>query len=155
MATDDRVKHRLGNALVGLQFALIGLLAWTAWPAFMSNQVPTGAWVVFASGLLFGAWALATNRPGNFNISPSPRTGARLVQQGPYRWVRHPMYTAVLAAGCACAWASASVWAWGAWVALVAVLVVKASLEERWMQQVHPSYAAYRQGTRWFLPWIA
>lgn len=151
---DDRARNRLGSVLVALQFALIALLAWLAWPAFLSGQAPAGAWVSAALGVLLGGWALRANRPGNFNIRPSPRAGARLVQQGPYRWIRHPMYTAVMACGCAGAWASTT---WGAWLAmlvLVAVLVVKAVVEERWMLRVHPGYAAYRQGTRWFLPWI-
>ena len=38
--------------------------------------------------------------------------------------------------------------------ALVAVLVSKAVLEERWMLLAHPGYAAYRRDTCWFLPWI-
>lgn len=155
MAADDRARHRLGSVLVALQFGLIGLLAWTALPAFLSGQASAGAWVSCASGVLLGLWALAANRPGNFNIRPAPRAGARLVRQGPYRWIRHPMYTAVMACGWAAAWASSTSLAWLAWVALVLVLVVKAVLEERWMLQAHPGYAAYRQGTRWFLPWVA
>ncbi len=151
---DDRARNRLGSVLVTLQFVLIALLAWLAWPAFLSGQAPAGAWVSAPLGVLLGVWALCANRPGNFHIRPSPRAGARLVQQGPYRWIRHPMYTAVMACGCAGAWASTTWVAWLAMLALVAVLVVKAVVEERWMLQVHPGYAAHRQGTRWFLPWI-
>lgn len=154
MATDDRVRHRLGSVLVALQFGLIVLLAWMALPAFLSGQAPPGAWVSSALGVLLGLWALSANRLGNFNIRPSPRAGGQLIQQGPYRWIRHPMYTAVMACGWAGAWASATWVAWLALAALVVVLVIKAVFEERWMLQAHPGYAAYRRGTRWFLPWI-
>lgn len=65
------------------------------------------------------------------------------------------MYTAVMAWGGAAAWSSASWMAWLALAALIAVLVSKAVLEERWMLTAHPGYAAYRQGTSWFVPWIA
>ena len=153
--SDDRARLRLGSILVALQFGLIVLLAEMGLPAFLSGQVPAGAWVLSAIGMLVGVWAVSTNRPGNFNIRPSPRAGARLVQQGPYRWIRHPMYTAVLACGASAAWASAGWWAWLTLGALVAVLVTKAVLEERWMLMAHPGYAAYQQTTRWFLPWIA
>ncbi len=152
---DERLLDRLGSALVALQFGLIVLLVGMGLPTFLSGQAPAGPWVLSAIGVLVGVWAVSTNRPGNFNIRPSPRVGAYLAQQGPYRWIRHPMYTAVMACGGAAAWASESWVAWLALGALVAVLVTKAVLEERWMLVAHPGYAAYRQTTRWFLPWVA
>jgi len=70
----------------------------------------------------------ARDRHGG-NIQPIPRAGGRLVQDGPYRWIRHPMYTAVMA--CAGAWAIALPWAWLATLGLAIVLAIKASFEER------------------------
>lgn len=64
------------------------------------------------------------------------------------------MYTAVMAYGIAGAWANNTWWTWLAVLALVVVLTIKARYEERWMLQAHPEYTAYRQRTRWFLPWI-
>lgn len=154
MATTDRARHRLGTVLVALQFALIAALAVLALPAFLRGRVPAGAWVLAVAGALLGLWAVACNRPGNFNIRPTPREGGQLVQQGPYRWIRHPMYTAVIACGLACAWAGSSLWGWPCVAALVAVLATKASFEERWMLAEHPGYAAYRTRTRRFLPGI-
>jgi protein-S-isoprenylcysteine O-methyltransferase Ste14 len=154
MGTVDRLQHRLGSLLVTLQFGLIGLLAWLAWPAVVSGQVPRSAAAGAVLGLLLGLWAVSINRLGNFNIRPAPREGGILVQQGPYRWIRHPMYTAVMSCGLACAGASATWQAWLAALALGAVLTIKASVEERWMLQVHPAYAAYRQHTRRFIPWL-
>ena len=154
MATTDPAQHRLGSVLVALQFALIAALAVLAVPAFLTGHAPAGAWVVAAAGALLGLWALSCNRPGNFNIRPTPREGGRLVQQGPYRWIRHPMYTAVIACGLACSWAGNSLWGWSGVVALVAVLATKARFEERWMLTEHPGYAAYRTRTWRFLPGI-
>lgn len=151
---DDRCANRLGTTLVVLQFGCILVLAGWAAPAFLSGHAPIGAWLSIVLGVLLGAWALSSNRLGNFNIRPVPREGGTLVQHGPYRWIRHPMYTAVIACGLACAWTSAT---WGAWLVLalfVAVLVVKAVFEERWMVAAHPGYADYRIHTKRFLPWI-
>lgn len=50
---------------------------------------------------MLGLWALSRNRPGNFDIRPTPREGGHLVQQEAYRWIRHPTYTAVIACGLA------------------------------------------------------
>ena len=146
-------KH-LGVLLVTLQFALIAVLATIAVPAFISARAPVGAWMLVACGVLLGMWSLNSNRPGNFNIQPLPRVGARLVQSGPYRWIRHPMYSAVMICGLACVYANPLALAWLALVALVGVLATKASFEERWMQAEHADYADYKACTRRFLPGI-
>ena len=146
--------ERLGKALVATQLALIATLAVLALPPFLQGRAPLGAWGLAVASALLGLWALAHNRPGNFNIRPMPREGGRLVCTGPYRWIRHPMYTAVIACGAACAWAAGSGWGWLAAAALAVVLAVKAVLEERWMLQWHPGYPAYCKGTRRFLPLV-
>ena len=154
MRTIDTFQHHLGSLLVALQFGLIALLAWLAWPVVASGEAPLAAWVCPVLGLLIGLWAVSVNRLSNFNIRPAPRVGGTLVQQGPYRWIRHPMYTAVMACGVACAWTSASGWAWLATLALAVVLSIKARFEERWMSQVHVGYAEYRRHTWRFVPWL-
>ena len=142
----------LGQTLVGAQFILIAVLGVLAAASLRHGSAPVGAWGLLAAGIAIGVWAVTANRPGNFNIRPEPRLGARLIEQGPYRWIRHPMYTAVLAYGAACAWAHGSAAAWLAGALLAGVLVLKALLEERLMIAVHPGYAAYCLRTRRFLP---
>jgi protein-S-isoprenylcysteine O-methyltransferase Ste14 len=145
-------RQRLGTALVAAQFTLLGALAASALPRFPG--APAGAWALAAGAVMLGAWALSCNRPGNFNVRPAPRAGGRLVRSGPYRWIRHPMYTSVMAGGAACVWAAPSAWTALALALLVADLVIKATLEERWMLLEHPDYAGYRAGTWRFLPFI-
>jgi protein-S-isoprenylcysteine O-methyltransferase Ste14 len=152
MTTTNPNQQRAGTLLVALQFALIAALAWLAAPAFLQGRAAAGAWLLAAAGGVVGLWALACNRPGNFNIRPTPRTGGQLVQRGPYRWIRHPMYMAVLLCGAACAWANATFWGWLGAAALAAVLIAKADIEERWMLLAHPGYAAYRARTWRFVP---
>ena len=152
MKIDDARGRHLGTLLVALQLLLIASLALLAAP--VAARAPAGAWALAGAGGLLALWALGCNRPGNFNIHPSPRAGGRLVQSGPYRWIRHPMYSAILVCGLACAWAAASPWAWAAEALLAAVLSVKAGFEERWMLAAHPDYAAYRARTRRFVPWL-
>lgn len=151
-------QQRLGTVLVGLQFGLIAGIVALAAPAFSAGQAPLGAWAAAAGGGLLGAWALLSHPRGNFNIRPTPRAGGRLVSHGPYRWIRHPMYSCVALCAVAGAWAASGDSApWGGWgwlltAALVAVLWTKAVLEERWMRLQHPDYAAYQAGTKRFIP---
>jgi protein-S-isoprenylcysteine O-methyltransferase Ste14 len=149
--------HLTGLALVLLQFALIGAIAWRAGPSFLALQASTLAWVVLAAAVALGAWALSANRPGNFNIRPVPKAGGQLVRSGPYAYIRHPMYTAVLLAGLAGVYGvdiPGRMLVGTAFFALLAVLWVKAGLEERWMAAQHPDYAAYQKESSRFIPWL-
>ncbi len=145
----------LGRVLVVLQFALIGAIAWQAAPAFASGTAPLLSWLLLAAGVGLGSWALGVNKPGNFNIRPTPKAGAQLVLSGPYRWIRHPMYSAILIAGQAGVTTAPNA---GQsllgllWVAMLAVLLVKLLLEERHMLAQYPAYAAYKARTKRLLP---
>lgn len=156
-ADDDagaRRGSRAGTALVAAQFALLALQGALAAPALWQGHVPALAAALLGLGSATGLWALWANRPGNFNIRPVPRQGAQLVVHGPYRWVRHPMYTALLLACAGLGVMSPPMWAAAAWVALAVVLNRKAALEEALMAQAHPGYAAYAVRTRRFVPGV-
>lgn len=147
-------RSRLGSALVVAQFSALGLLAWWAAPALRSGQASAAAWGLLLAAAALGAWALLANRPGNFGIHPAPRAGGQLVRHGPYRWIRHPMYSSVMALGAACALAAGTGAAGAVQGVLVLVLVIKASVEERWMAEMHPDYTAYRAQSWRFVPWV-
>jgi protein-S-isoprenylcysteine O-methyltransferase Ste14 len=141
-----------GRLLVVLQFGLLALLGWRALaaPAAISVQVVC---LLAASGLL-ALWAMAANRPGNFNIRPTPRHGGTLITSGPYRWIRHPMYTSVLLAAVAAAWTSFETADMLLCLALLGVLLAKATIEERALVRRFPDYQDYRVRTTRFVPWL-
>ena len=147
----------LGSALVALQLGLMAAVAWWAAPFFLHFQAPVFAWGVGLGAAALGVWALSANRPGNFNIRPTPKPGAQFVQTGPYRWIRHPMYTSILLAALAGLYGvdvGHRPAVGSAFFALAAVLWFKSGLEERWMVAQHPGYADYIKTTRRFIPWL-
>lgn len=154
MAARNPTSRALGNLLVALQFLLLAALALAAAYAVDYGPIPAVVWALGLGGIALGLWAVTCNRPGNFNIHPEPRARGQLVVHGPYRWIRHPMYTAVIAIAAACATLVGAGWAWLCVAALIAVLVAKATLEERALLDVHPDYGAYRARTKRFLPWV-
>ena len=85
---------------------------------------------------------------------PHPRDGASLIETGVYRLVRHPIYGGIIigALGFGLATASAAAIA-GAGV-LLAFFRLKSGLEEAWLGQRYPEYAAYRTRTRRMLPFL-
>lgn len=146
--------HRLGQLLVLLQFLLIALLVWNpaVWDALA--QFKPSVWLAFAASGLVGLSALWANRPGNFNIHPHPHPNGNLVRHGPYRWVRHPMYSAVLLFGIACLLADSSLQALLYLISLTLVLLGKVQIEEKLMAIKHSDYASYAQSTKRLIPWV-
>jgi protein-S-isoprenylcysteine O-methyltransferase Ste14 len=144
----------LGRLWVTLQFSL--LLAMAILCVLQAQVVLPGMapWLLWLASVGLGLWTLSVNRPGNFNIHPEPHPDGHLVQDGPYRFVRHPMYGSVLllAAG-ASVWLG-SVMGWALFLALLGVLMAKAHMEERWLEQRYPQYSEYRLRTYRLVPLV-
>lgn len=125
--------------------------AWLLIPGASFQLTPAGAGLCIVGTALL-VWALIVNRPGNFHILPEIREGAQLVQAGPYTWVCHPMYTALLLvtlAGLSCQFSWLRLIAW---LCLLGVLYAKALREEGLLMSQFPDYTAYRARTGRFLP---
>lgn len=142
-----------GMLLVAAQLALLALLAAQALLSWRLQPWPASAWAALAAGVALGGWAVSANRPGNFNVHPAPRAGGRLVREGPYRWIRHPMYSALLLAGLGVVLGAGG---WSALVlgALAIVLWAKSRIEEQGMRAAHPDYADYQRRTKRFVPFL-
>ena len=136
--------------IVAMQISLIVAIAlpfdavgWT---------LPASALV--AAGIIVGLWALTANRPGNFAIRPEPKPDGQLVTRGPYAYVRHPMYLAVMLAMLGFCLGYGTPWRWAALAALAIVLAIKMRIEEAAMVTRHPGYAEYARSTKRIVPFI-
>lgn len=122
----------------------------------------TGAWwaarpvarIAESAGVLLGLWAAWSMRRSKLRILPDVAAGARLVTAGPYRWIRHPMYSAVLLAFGALVLDRAGVLRVLAWVVLAGVLWVKLVWEEKLLAQRFPEYKAYQEKTKRLVPFV-
>jgi protein-S-isoprenylcysteine O-methyltransferase Ste14 len=104
--------------------------------------------------LLFGLWAITSIRLRNFRVLPDPRRNAVLVTRGPYRWIRHPMYTALLVYTLAQTIDAAVLTNWIAWGVLLIDLVLKLRYEERELLNRFPDYGADRKRTKKLAPGV-
>jgi protein-S-isoprenylcysteine O-methyltransferase Ste14 len=97
-----------------------------------------------AAGLAFSVWA-RVYLGRNWSASVTVKQDHELVQSGPYRLVRHPIYTGLLLALLGTAVARGDAQGFVAVAIAVAAIWRKLRLEERWMQETFgETYAHYR-----------
>ena len=140
-----------GGGWVVLQFVLIAAIIGLG---LLAPGWPDGArwWLKGAGALLLFCGALVIAKAGRalgsgFTPFPKPTESGALVETGPYAVVRHPVYSGgiLIAAGISVA---LSPWALVATAALAVVWALKARVEERFLRERYPAYAAYRERVR-------
>jgi protein-S-isoprenylcysteine O-methyltransferase Ste14 len=127
--------------------------------AFQNDGLNSDPWragvglVIFAVGLGFAIWA-RRHIGRNWGTPMSQKDDPELVTSGPYRLVRHPIYSGILVAGAGTAVALS--WAWLIAVALAGVyFVYSATIEERNLTTQFPdSYPVYQRTTKMLMPFI-
>jgi protein-S-isoprenylcysteine O-methyltransferase Ste14 len=146
------VVAQVGIFLVVL-FGPRNLPGWPPWqPPYSQLASAVGAVLIVAGAALAVAGVARLGR--NLTALPYPKDGAPLVETGPYRIVRNPIYSGLVMAA----------FGWGLWVngwltlgyalALFVFFDVKSRLEERWLCEKYPAYSAYQQRVRKLIPWV-
>jgi protein-S-isoprenylcysteine O-methyltransferase Ste14 len=135
--------------------AFLGAVVCFIWLAFQKALLGAGPVTIALQVLavLPLIWARLTFGLRSFHAAANPTSGG-LVTRGPYRWLRQPIYSAVLYflwAGIA-AHPSRN----GILVALLAsaLLGVRMFGEERLLRERYPEYAEYARHTACVLPFI-
>lgn len=119
-----------------------------------TEVVPWMAGILCIAGLAFCVWARAT-LGRNWSGTITLKEGHELIERGPYRLVRHPIYTGLLAMFLATAIA------FGHLGGVVAILIAFASFwiklgeEEKLMLQQFPDqYRSYQQRVKCIIPFV-
>jgi protein-S-isoprenylcysteine O-methyltransferase Ste14 len=109
--------------------------------------------ILLISGLLFAIWA-RVNLGRNWGMPMSLKKNPELVITGPYHYVRHPIYTGILAA-----MLGTSLVIGISWILILFVLgayfIFSANVEEKNMTKIFPKdYPKYKQTTKMIIPFI-
>lgn len=109
--------------------------------------------VVFLSGLALAVWArIYLGR--NWGMPMSEKVDPELVTTGPYRYVRHPIYSGIILASIGTTIAISVYWLLAVG-ALSAYFIYSARIEERNMARLFPDrYPAYRRSTKMLIPFV-
>jgi protein-S-isoprenylcysteine O-methyltransferase Ste14 len=140
-----------------MALVVFGPRTWTGGPLLPlgDQRISTAVAILFmvaGAALLFSAICWIGTR--NLTPMPCPRKSGSLVETGPFRFVRHPMYSGgvVFAIG----W---TIFVRGPLTAAYTVAIfvfidIKARREERWLMEKFADYAAYRRRVRKLIPFI-
>jgi len=164
-ATKEKLDRRQEGLVILITLRLVGLglwllvLAWLISPAlFRGFAVELPGWIRvsgFGMGLVALGWYWWVFRSLGKNITDTvvTRQEHTLVQHGPYRWVRHPLYTGIVPFGLAIALLTANWLVLALTVATFVLLAVRTKVEERnLVARFGDSYREYMENTGRFLP---
>jgi protein-S-isoprenylcysteine O-methyltransferase Ste14 len=127
-----------------LNLRIVPHVAPTAWAAA----------ILCATGLAFALWARVT-LGRNWSGIVTLKEGHELVEHGPYRFVRHPIYTGILTMFFATALALGHLSGFAGALLTFASFWIKLRDEEKLMLRQFPDrYAAYRRRTKCIIPFV-
>jgi len=143
--SDSATAHVAAVAATWLPFALPLL-----------HGVPPGpAWQAISDALLVcgTSWSVWSLRSLDRNVSVLAQARG-VVDRGPYRWVRHPLYTGEIVSVLGVAIAMNNLIALAMWLVLCGLQAYRALREEEVLLQALPAYRAYRRRTAALLPGV-
>jgi protein-S-isoprenylcysteine O-methyltransferase Ste14 len=128
-----------------------GIVSLIVTRTIVSPFLPAIGLQVAAFGLML--WARRTFGRRSFHLAADP-SGGGLVTTGPYRFIRHPIYTAV----CVFVWASVlgspSIETVLIASAVTIGAVVRVFCEEHLLVRQYPDYAVYSRRTKRMIPFV-
>ncbi|MCC6190438.1 MAG: isoprenylcysteine carboxylmethyltransferase family protein [Anaerolineales bacterium] len=159
MACEPWWKNGRGEWFVVAQMVLFGLIALAplagapGWPAPWGPAARfAGLSFGLAGGLLALAGIIALGR--NLSALPYPKDDAELVERGPYRFVRHPIYGGLLLGAFGWGLLTNSFLTLALAAALLVLFELKTRREEAQLARRFPDYAGYRRRVRKFFPFL-
>lgn len=146
--TGSNLLVKIGS-IIGFGMAVVGLLFLIQQHHLLSTNPMTI--VIQLGSIALMVWARITFGRRSFHV-PANTTRGALVTTGPYRWIRHPVYAAVIY------FSSASIIAYPQLDTLAGVLVIigglflRMRLEEKSLLEAYDQYAEYARRTKRIIP---
>lgn len=110
--------------------------------------------IIIFLGALLGVWAFWLFRSSKFRITPDVADGAKLITNGPYKYIRHPMYSAVLVICLGLILSNINVLSLVFYALLLIDLIFKINYEEKSLVSSFSEYKQYMKKTKRIIPFI-
>lgn len=123
------------------------------WPVLSQPLAQALGVILCAAGIAFAIWA-RRHLGRNWSGTPRMKEGHELVTSGPYRFVRHPIYTGIIMAMLGSAIVGGPGWL-VAFVIFSVVFIFRVPKEEGFMMTLFPDqYPEYKKRTKALIPFV-
>ncbi len=136
--------------LVIIQFGII------AWFTFTINISNASSMMIFGLSIssIIGLWALISMKLSTITALPDLRQNAELTRKGPYKIIRHPMYTAVILYCMSFLIDDFNLLNAMIFIVLIFDLILKMNIEEHFLKIKFSQYSEYSRNTWRVIPFI-
>ncbi len=110
--------------------------------------------LIECAGIFLAIHAIYIIKIRNVNIAPIVKTGSELVTNGPYKYIRHPMYIAQIITIVPLLVENFTYVRLGVLILLIFTLLFKIQYEEKQLVRYFPEYESYRKTTWKIIPFI-
>jgi protein-S-isoprenylcysteine O-methyltransferase Ste14 len=107
-----------------------------------------------ALGFVTVLWATISMRKSVLKVTPDVDKHAKLIEEGPYKWIRHPMYSGVLFAFIGFLFTQITFIRLLAYVFLAINLILKLNYEEGLLEKHFENYGQYKKKTSRLIPFL-
>jgi len=138
-------------SFIALGIAFVGIIIFIQKSFIISKNPVTIIIQLCAIALMI--WARITFGMRSFHAGANTTEG-KLVTNGPYRWLRHPIYAALIYFFGACVISFHEPLAIGAYLLIIGGLLVRMILEEKALTSAYADYGDYRRRTKRIIPYV-
>ncbi len=138
----------LGGVMVPL---IAGLDALVAGPPPFYLQIKMISLALMLTGFLLASYALIENRFFSGMVRLQSDRDHYVIKSGPYRWVRHPGYAGSVIAYIATPFFLDSMWSYIPVIFAIIVIVIRTSLEDKFLRTNLMGYTEYAEEVRYRL----
>ena len=137
------------------RYALFFVIGTVVLLAVTNDLLSSSPYVIIAQLLAVGTavWARRSFPANTFRVDSTPSAGI-VIRSGPYRLIRHPMYSAALLLIWAAVLSHISLWTITVGLLVLVIVVLRVVYEERYLCELYPDYTEYMKATKAIIPFI-
>ncbi|MFC2064079.1 isoprenylcysteine carboxylmethyltransferase family protein [Chloroflexota bacterium] len=151
----DKILSPISGVGGVLMVIIAGLDSLYGWSPDFNLSIKFFSFALFIAGYALGSYALIANKFFSGTVRLQVDRGHHVITSGPYRWIRHPGYASALLTYLVTPILLDSFWIFIPVFLVSITLIVRTSLEDRFLKENLDGYKEYSQKVRYrLIPWI-
>jgi protein-S-isoprenylcysteine O-methyltransferase Ste14 len=106
-----------------------------------------------AAAVALSVWARRSFQKGSFRVTATPGSSS-IIRDGPYRFVRHPMYAGAILFVWTAVVSHLSALTLATGIVVAAVVTTRVAVEDRLLRARYPEYGDYARSTKALVPYL-